>query len=380
MRRLSLVFLVLTCLCPAPARADSPHAQSDLATNAALQYWMAFSQMPTLDSDQEKHFAAGSPVNFDDPAVQRLIASSHQSLLFLQRGAALERCDWGLEYKDGISLLLPHLSKSRDLARLASLRARQSFEQGHYGAARGDAMSMMTLARHMGRDPIMICLLVRIAIEGMVIDLVAPYVPDLKASYSQAAAQFDSLPAAATLKDTIPVEKKYFAGWIAAKLKDEEARSPGAWRDLWRALSTGEGVESPEAIKKVDSISQAIKMVEDILPIYDELERFVVMPNDQFDAQYPAFKQKTKAEFPLAGLIVPAVDQLRAKEQRHQTRMAMLLAGIAVAEGGPDKLKEIKDPFGSGPFEYRALDKGFELKSKLQFEGQPVTLTIGQRK
>src|SRR5262245_2048705 len=98
MRRLSLLFLLLTGLCPAIAKADSPHAQSDLVANAALQYWMAFSQMPTLDSDQEKHFASGSAVNFDDPAVQRLIAGSHQSLLFLQRGAALPRCDWGLEY------------------------------------------------------------------------------------------------------------------------------------------------------------------------------------------------------------------------------------------------------------------------------------------
>jgi len=380
MRRLFLTFLLLTYISPALATADSPHAQSDLAANAALQYWMAFSQMPTLDSDQEKHFASGSAVNFDDPAVQRVIASSHQSLLFLQRGAALPRCDWGLEYKDGISLLLPYLSKSRDLARLASLRARQNFEQAHYGAARGDSTAMMTLARHIGRDPIMICLLVRIGIEGMVIDVVAPYVPELKASYSQALAQFTSLPAAATLKDTIPVEKKFFATWIATKLKDDEARSPGAWRELWRGITTGEGVEAPEAVKKVDSIAQAIKMVEDLLPIYDDLERFVVMPNDQFDAQYPAFKQKIKAEFPLAGMIVPAVDQLRAKEQRHQARMAMLLAGIAVAESGPDKLKEIKDPFGSGPFEYRALDKGFELKSKLQFEGQPVTLAIGQRK
>jgi hypothetical protein len=60
--------------------------------------------------------------------------------------------------------------------------------------------------------------------------------------------------------------------------------------------------------------------------------------------------------------------------------MAMLLAGIAFVEGGEAKLKTIKDPFGTGPFEYRALDKGFELKSKYQYEGQPVILQIGVRK
>lgn len=32
----------------------------------------------------------------------------------------------------------------------------------------------------------------------------------------------------------------------------------------------------------------------------------------------------------------------------------------------------------SRPFEYQVLDKGFELKSKLMFEGQPVTLKVGR--
>ena len=58
--------------------------------------------------------------------------------------------------------------------------------------------------------------------------------------------------------------------------------------------------------------------------------------------------------------------------------MAMLLASVAVVESGPEALKDIKDPFGDGPFEHRALDKGFELQSKLTYEGKPVTLTIGQ--
>jgi hypothetical protein len=53
---------------------------------------------------------------------------------------------------------------------------------------------------------------------------------------------------------------------------------------------------------------------------------------------------------------------------------------MAVVQGGPDRLKDFKDPFGDGPFEYRALDRGFELKSKLLFRDQPVTLTVGTGK
>jgi hypothetical protein len=57
----------------------------------------------------------------------------------------------------------------------------------------------------------------------------------------------------------------------------------------------------------------------------------------------------------------------------------MLLAGLAVIEGGPEKLADIKDPFGDGRFGYRKLDVGFELSSKLEQDGKPVTLVIGQQ-
>ena len=44
-----------------------------------------------------------------------------------------------------------------------------------------------------------------------------------------------------------------------------------------------------------------------------------------------------------------------------------------------DNLKDIPDPFGDGPFECQALDRGFELKSKLLYSKEkPLTLTVGQ--
>ena len=60
--------------------------------------------------------------------------------------------------------------------------------------------------------------------------------------------------------------------------------------------------------------------------------------------------------------------------------MALFKAALAVVKGGPDQLEAIKDPFGDGPFEYRNLEKGFELKSKLLFKGQPVALMVGRSK
>ena len=92
----------------------------------------------------------------------------------------------------------------------------------------------MALARHVGRDPVMICLLVRYGIEGMVVDLVAPYVPEHKAPHAQAVAMFEALPPAATLQQTIVSEKKYMAQWMIRKLREEEQRKPGAGLELWK--------------------------------------------------------------------------------------------------------------------------------------------------
>jgi hypothetical protein len=372
----STLMLLLVGLVPVSVAAQDTAVKPDLSENAALQYWQAFSQMPALNEDQEKLLAEWQTVPLDDPEVQKLIAGSQTSLMYLRRAAKLRRCDWGLDYKDGIAMLLPHLAKGRDLARFAALNARQHFEHGNRRAARQDASAIMVLARHIGSEPFMICVLVRLGIEGLVVDLVAPYVPQLGASHSQSVELFQNLPSAPTVAGTIAPERQIFLEYAARKIREEEQRQAGEGLRLWRNLLGGS--EVPESVKDVASAEEAARRIEMVLPVYDELARLVALPPDEFDAQYPAFKAKTRAEQPLAGLLLPSVDQLLAKERRNDARLAMLLAAVAVADGGRDKLREIKDPFGTGPFDYRDLDQGFELKSKLVFEGQPVTLTVGR--
>jgi hypothetical protein len=371
------VLLGLTLLWRTPARAQETAANADLAANAAVQYWQAFAHLPTLDEAQEKALSEWSTVSLDDPAVQKLLADSRHSLMYLHRGAKLPQCDWGLDFNDGISLLMPHLARARELARLAALHGRYEFERGSAKLGRADAAAITALGRHAGRDPVMICVLVRYLIEGLAVDLAAPYAPDLNTSYAAAAARFKELPSAPVVRDTLAAEKKLFLDWVIKKMQEEEARKPGAGLVLWQNLLSGG--DAPEALTRIADVKECIRFLEGVGPVYDELEKLLALPKAEFDRRYPAFKAKIEAENVLASQYVPAVDQLLAKEQRHQARLAMLMAALAVIEDGPDKLKDIPDPFGDGPFEHRALDKGFELKSKLIFEGQPVTLTVGHR-
>jgi hypothetical protein len=377
MRFFKIGFLIVAAFLPCTlVAAQQVAGQSELGANAALQYWQAFAQMPALSDEQQKILDEWNTVSLKDPAVEKLAADAHKSMMYLHRAARLERCDWGLDYDDGISLLLAHLPKARDLARLAALHARYELGRGNTRALRDDATGMMALARHVGRDPIMICILVRVLIEGMVVDLVAPHVPQLKAKYADSKAMFEALPPSSSVLDTFDMEREYFLVWIVRKIKEEEKRDPGAGLKLWNNLL---GAEGPEALKRIQSVDQAIKLTEDVIPVYDELKKVVALPHAEFEARYPSFKQQYLKPETAAAFLIPQIDSLLAKERRSQARMAMLLAAIAVAEGGPDQLKNIDDPFGDGPFEYRKLDTGFELKSQLKYEGQPVTLTVGRQ-
>ena len=56
----------------------------------------------------------------------------------------------------------------------------------------------------------------------------------------------------------------------------------------------------------------------------------------------------------------------------------LVTVGSDADGNGVAALKNHPDPFGQGPFEYKALPQGFELKSKFVMDGQPATLTVGK--
>ena len=77
--------LSLSLLFQSTAIVQAAEEKQDPAANAAIQYWKAFSLMPTLDKDQEKILENWTTAPLDD-AVKKLIADSQNSLMFLHRG------------------------------------------------------------------------------------------------------------------------------------------------------------------------------------------------------------------------------------------------------------------------------------------------------
>jgi hypothetical protein len=341
-----------------------------------MKYWQAFTHMPPRDEAQQDRLRSWPTTPLVDPA-RKLVADSGNSFLYLRRGAALPRCDWSLNYEDGIGLWLPHLDKARTLTLLACLKARIALADGHPADGVDDLLAAMTLGRHIA-DPIMVCLLVDHNIEYNAGDALALLLPKLDAAtLKRIADHLDKLPAAATIEQTLVTERENFNGWSIRQLKEWERT--GA-KDIKAKVRSwiGSSPEEDAVLKLVDdtSATRLIKALEGLGPFFDEQRRLAGLPRDQFLAQFPDLQKRQSAD-PVASAMLPALSKVVDARDRSWARLALLKAAVAVARDGQGALAQHTDPFGTGPFQYTARPHGFELRSTLTIGGKPVTLVIG---
>jgi hypothetical protein len=358
--------LVLACAAigPAAAVAQPPAAKGEKQGNAALKYWQAFALMPRFDEAQQAILTERDrPL---DKAAHKLIEDGKNSLANLHRGAELRQCDWGLNLlEDGIEALLPHLSKARELANLGLLRARWNFEQRKFQAGLDDVGDVLTLCRHVGTDGTLISLVVQMAIEQASIELTARYLPAFDAEdHRRLAARLDALPPGGTISAAVLMERETAAKWMMRQLR---AQNYGVNHALEAAVRAAGGPAGPT------------KQLEELIANYEELARIAALPRDQFETKWAAAQKKLEGNA-FARQLLPALDKVYDAAERNRTVWALLHAAHAVAQGGPDRLKDFPDPVGSGAFEYREFPGGFELKSKLVYKGQPLVLKVGTPK
>jgi hypothetical protein len=111
---------------------------------------------------------------------------------------------------------------------------------------------------------------------------------------------------------------------------------------------------------------------------YEELAELGSLPLPEFDRKAKAIADKMKTDCPfVARFLFDSLPRERYFYAESEARIAMLKAAIAVVLDGPDRLKDFKDPYGDGPFEYSKVGEGFELKSKLvPYKDKPSTLSV----
>lgn len=357
--------------------ADIPGDRSDLGDNAALQYWQGFAELPVLDPAEQKALENCENIGLDG-AADALLDKARPSLMYLHRGERLQRCAWGLDYKDGPNLLMPHLGKARALARFAVLHMRQQLTRHQWHAGAEDTLALLRFARHVGVDPVLIARIVDTGIEFLTIEQLAPFLPDMDApSLKLLADGLATLAPAATLQSCIIDDRRFTAEPLAQRLQQAALAKDSRLKDILDAFVDPQS--STRLTKELETTAHAAACSRDFPRLYDEILAMSELPSAEFAKQYRDFENAI-ARNPLALGMLPNLQGLRAAFDRQQTRMELLRAAIAVVQGGSERVKDVKDPFGDGPFQFRGLDHGFVLTSKLVYRGEPVSLTFGQDK
>jgi hypothetical protein len=106
--------------------------------NAALRYWIAFSEMQDLATDKstqellEKTLSGEAP--WDEKKLAPILDANKAAIDIMQRATRLPECEWGLEYNQGSRASIAYAPRARALSRLNTL-------QGIRQLATGDAQS-----------------------------------------------------------------------------------------------------------------------------------------------------------------------------------------------------------------------------------------------
>src|SRR5436309_3934494 len=201
-------------------------------------------------------------------------------------------------------------------------------------------------------------------IERDAFDTLAAALPRLSAAQrADVAARLTRLPPAGDVRACLKAEKKYYLDWVVARLRAAPAGTVKSELANMFPPPEGGGQDIREVLKPL-SDADVLRQVEAMGGVYDEFLRLMEQPRDQFTAGWGQLKARVQGQMSLAATILPAVDKIFEAEERQTASRALFRAALAVADGGPDRLKDaqFRDPFGAGPFEYRARPQGFELQ------------------
>lgn len=354
--------------------------------------------------------------------IHDLLGNFRGALGELETAAHRERCDWDLRLQDlsgpkVVEFLLPELGEMRNLARLVALKARLEIAEGRPDDALGTLRVGYKLARDSAKPPLLINGLVGIAIARIMDERVQELIdssgsPNL---YWALAAlpdpMIDLRPAIRYemgnafrffpfLKDAETAEKSsdewrqvwgsalrelgqyHDSGW-AGDLRDWSAQGaaaavmmksyPNAKRELIASGYTPEQVEAMPVGQVM-----AIQSARTYRYVADEMAKWSTLPYPQARERRKQAEQRLKKEgylgqqaflremFPLADILLPALNQARYVGVRFQREIAALqtIEAIRMHAAGndgrlPESLKRITvvpaalDPLTGKPFPYR---------------------------
>jgi hypothetical protein len=380
---------VLTGATGQPARKDF---------NPATIYYQAFLAAPDLAQADRNYLYESDwrrqklPERFGE-----LMAQYDDQFRLLRRAAqATLPCDWGLDSSEGPATRLPHLARAKAVAQAARLRLLWNLQQGHQQEACDDLLAAFVLGRNLAQDGMFISTLVQIAIEAIILNGVAEnfghFSPEVLERLLKG---LDAAPAHHTVAACIPAEKAYFQDWLLNKIQELRKAHPGddakvmeGVREDFLNLEKPDRRETSfwERINKAagGTSEGLIQVLHGREQMYERLSPLLALAY----AEYQTRRDQVVAEVEKSPnpLIASTAGfwKARAKEFSIQAYAAMVRAALEYKLHGEAGFKSVSDPCGQGPFGFRrfmfeGVDRGFELKSGYDMDGDKCVLIFVEK-
>jgi hypothetical protein len=289
---------------------------------------------------------ASAPLNADTAAFLDRNAAIFD---LVHVGAAAHSTDWGVGSGITVNMqqALDQLSGVRSLASLDVLRARQRWSIQDSLHGQEDMLDALTLGRNVTHDhPILVVILVQVGIEQMVLTHWAQLLPTTPAEQLAALPdQLKQLPDSPSMADMIRAEQRYAVN--SSNVPAGVAAGMAPFYDSVAASLDQNPTPTPDAFQK--TLDDGIAKI---------------------GSSSPTSRQMAQILLPSLARVYNTISAVRATREMFRT-------GIAVVHDGEGAVVRSVDPFGQGPFEYAHIAQGFELRSKLQWNGNAVKLDFG---
>lgn len=314
--------------------------------NAAIRYLWGASLIPANFADLY------SAVDFD--AVGFTVEQAQKSEAFKAACAAindgsaagvvmqatrLAKCDFEVDYENGIGTLLPHLGKMRSAARLLRLDARRLAVMGDIEGAAGRLEGMVNMSLHASGDGYLISSLVGIAIvmlstqeikamaEAEVLTLAAR---DRLLESLRGLDPKDSM----RMRGALVNEQTTMIDWMERYFADADAGARFA-AEVGGAEGNGQEAVLLAAVEKLsaknfrDELAKLRSAYDVLLDAWDKADRAAAIAD--FDARVQ------KQEFGLlAGILAPSLGRLAANSDRLNANIAETIEVLEKARLAPD--------------------------------------------
>lgn len=155
----SLKFRLLITIVGVLAATGRARAQAKFppgSDNAALRYWTALTEMRnTIDEDETTQKLLSATIRgeipWDENKLGPILKANADAVQAMQRGAKLAECNWGLDYRLGVSTPVQMVMRARGLEQLNTVEGIRELAKGNGEAAVNTWLSGIRFSQDVGR-------------------------------------------------------------------------------------------------------------------------------------------------------------------------------------------------------------------------------------